>query len=305
MTSLNLRHLEAFAAIASAGNFTRAAKVLHVSQPALTVQIRQLEETIGVRLLDRNTRTVKLTAIGSQLSPVVRRILQEVEAIVEHAHEMAAGIRGVVSVAALPSTCYMILPGIVAAFRKEHPGIGVALKDATSQRVLAMVRNEEVDFGIGAFADGDPAVQVAPLFTDRVRIVFPPRSPLARKRVILLKDVVNLPLILMDPQTSVRMLVDRAFESIGHFPSPAYEATYMSTAIGMVRAGLGVAFLPSSALEVSTLSGLQSREVNHPGLTRKIVAARKSSRHLSPAAANFLQALVGACRNMDRADIAR
>jgi DNA-binding transcriptional LysR family regulator len=104
----------------------------------------------------------------------------------------------------------------------------------------------------------------------------------------------------MDRQTSVRMLVDRAFESIGCFPTPAYEATYMSSAVGMVKAGLGVAFLPSSTLEVSELSGLSSRIVKHPGLTRPIVAARKSGRNLSTAAAGFLDALVAACQHMHR-----
>jgi DNA-binding transcriptional LysR family regulator len=295
MTNLNLRHLEAFAAIAKAGNFTRAARVLHVSQPALTVQIRELEHTLGVRLLDRNTRTVKLTRMGGQLSPVVDRILREIEGVVHHAHEMAAGIRGTVSVAAIPSVCAMILPKIVAAFRQQNPGITVALKDVTSQRVLAMVKNEEVDFGIGSFAEGDSSIDVVPLFTDHMRAVMPQASPLARKRSLRLKDLINFPLILMDPQTSVRMLADRAFESIGHFPAPAYEVTYMSSAVGMVRAGLGIAFLPSAALEMSELRGLVSRPVNHPGLTRRIVAVRRAGRQLSPPPMKFLNALVAGC----------
>lgn len=284
-------------AIAAAGNFTRAARVLHVSQPALTVQIRELEQTLGVRLLDRNTRMVKLTRIGQQLSPVVQRILRDVEGVVHHAHDMAAGVRGAVSVAAIPSSCSTILPRTIAAFRREHPGIAVALKDVTSQRVLAMVKNEEVDFGIGSFAEGDSTIAVLPLFTDRMRIVVTPESPLARRRTVRLKDLVNVPLILMDAQTSVRMLVDRAFESIGHFPSPAYEVTYMSSAVGMVRAGLGVAFLPSSALEMSEMSGLESRPVSHPGVTRRIVAVQRAGRQLTPAAAKFRNALAADCRH--------
>jgi len=298
MTSLNLRHLEAFVAIANAGNFTRAARLLHVSQPALTVQIRELEHTLGVRLLDRNTRSVKLTRIGQQLSPVVQRILRDIEGVVHHAHEMAAGIRGTVAVAAIPSACAMLLPRIIASFRAEHPGITVSLKDVTTQRVLAMVKNEEADFGIGSFTDADPTIRVTPLFTDHMRVVVPEDSPLARKRKVRLKDLVNLPLILMDPQTSVRMIVDRAFESIGHLPTPAYEVTYMSSAAGMVKAGLGVAFLPSAAMEMAGFSGLTSRVVDHPGFTRRIVAVQRSGRQLPPAAAKFLDALVSACKQL-------
>ncbi len=298
MTNLNLRHLEAFVSVAAAGNFTRAAELLHISQPALTVQIRQLEEVMGVRLLDRNTRTVRLTKIGQQLAPVVQRILRELETVVAHAHDMAAGVRGTVSIAALPSACSMILPKIIAGYRAGHPGIAISLKDAVAQKVIAMVRNDEVDFGVGSFAEPDPSIQVLPLFTDRMRVVFPLDSPLARKRKIGLKDLVNYPLILMDSQSSVRMLVDRAFSSIGHIPAPAYEATYMSSAVGMAKAGLGVTFLPSSTLEVSELSGLASRVVDYPGLTRNIVAIRKAGRQLAPAAANFLNVLVAECKQI-------
>lgn len=300
MNRLNLRHLEAFAAIATIGNFTRAAQALHISQPALTVQIRQLEQTLGVRLLDRNTRTVKVTRIGQQLSPVVERILREIDAVRDHAHELAAGTRGLVSVAAIPSACAIVLPRIIAAFRGANPGILVALKDVTSPRVLTMVKNDEVDLGIGSFTDADPALQVAPLFTDHMRAVIPKHGPLAQQRSVRLKDLVNYPLILMDPQTSVRMLVDRAFESIGHFPAPAYEVTYMSSVVGMVKAGLGVALLPSATLEIEELSGLTSRPVHHPGLTRRIVAVQKSGRNLSPAAAKFLNALVAGCRGIGK-----
>jgi LysR family transcriptional regulator, carnitine catabolism transcriptional activator len=297
MNNLNLRHLEAFVAVAQAGNFTRAAQALHISQPALTVQIRQLENSVGARLIDRNTRSVKLTSIGQQLSPVVRRLLREIDTVIEHAHEMAAGRLGTVSVAALPSVCSMVLPRMIAAFREKNPGIAVVMKDVVAQKVLAMVKNEEVDFGIGGFTGADPAIKVTPLFKDRMKVVFPPRHPLARKRTVKLMDLVDLPLILMDPQSSVRMLADRAFESIGYFPTPAYEATYMSSAVGMVKAGLGVAFLPSAALELSELGGLSARVVNHPGLTRDIVAVQKAGRQPSPAAAAFLDVLVDGCKS--------
>ena len=296
MTNLNLRHLEAFVRVAAVGNFTRAAQSLHISQPALTVQIRQLEEIMGVRLVDRNTRTVRLTKIGQELAPMVQRLLHELEIAVTHAHEMAAGVRGVVSIAALPSTCAVLLPRIIAAYRKDHPGITISVRDVVAQKVVAMVRNDEVDFGIGSFGDLGSAFEITPLFTDRLRVVFPATLPLARKRKIDLKDLVDYPLILMDSQSSVRMTVDRAFDSIGHLATPAYQARYMSSAVGMAKAGLGVAFLPTSTLEVSELTGLTSRVVDHPSLTRNIVAIRKTSRPLSLAAGNFLNVVVGECR---------
>ena len=102
----------------------------------------------------------------------------------------------------------------------------------------------------------------------------------------------------MDRQSSVTTLIDRAFESIGHYPVPAYEVTYMSTAVGMVKAGLGVTSLPSSALEVSELSVVRSRVLSHPALMRKIVVAQKSGRSLSPAAQAFVKSLVAMSRSL-------
>jgi LysR family carnitine catabolism transcriptional activator len=296
--NLNLRHLEALAAIARTGNFTRAAQALHVSQPSLTVQIHQLEETLGVRLLDRNTRSVKLTRIGKELTPIVQRLVREIEAVVMNARELSTGDRGLVSVAALPSISSTILPRIIARFREQSPGVGVALRDVVAAHILTMVKSEDVDFGVGRFPDADPDIQTIPLFTDRMRIIFPPGSPLEHKRHIPLRLLTDLPLILMDRQSSVRTLIDRAFQSIGHFPVPAYDVSCMSTAVGMVKAGLGVTFLPSSALEVSELSGVRSRVVNHPALTRKIVVAQKTGRSLSPAAQAFLRSLVTTSRSL-------
>ena len=300
--NLNLRHLEALVAIAQTGNFTRAAQSLHISQPSLTVQIRQLEETLGVRLLDRNTRSVKLTQIGKELTPVMQRLVKEIESVVQNAHELSTGDRGLVNVAALPSVCSTILPKIIARFREQSPGVSVTLRDVVAQRVLALVQSEAVDFGIGSFPDTDAELRATPLFTDRMRVIFPHGSPLERKRIIPLKLMTGYPMILMDQQSSVRALVNRAFESIGYFPAPAYEVTYMSTAVGMVKAGLGITFLPSSALEVSELTGVCSRVLNHPVLTRKIAAIQKTRRSLSPAADALLKMMTVACKNLPMVD---
>lgn len=297
-TNLNLRHLEALITIARTGNFTRAAQALHISQPSLTVQIHQLEETLGVRLLDRNTRSVKLTQIGRELTPIIERLVREVDSVILNARELSTGSRGLVTVAALPSISATILPKVIGRFREQSPGVSVVLRDVVAQRVLAMVKNEEVDFGIGSFPDPEPDIQATLLFTDRMRVIFSPGSPLEAQRAISLKALIDLPMILMDRQSSVRMLVNRAFESIGHLPSPAWEVTCMSTAVGMVKAGLGVTFLPSSALEVEELSGVRSRVLNHPALTRRIVVARKNSRSLSPAAAGFIRVLTGISKTL-------
>src|SRR6188508_2060428 len=114
--NFTLRQLRAFVSVARLGSFTRAARVLEISQPALTVQIRQLEEALGVRLLDRSTRSVSLSQVGREFVPVLERILDEINTFTSDARELTAGKRGLVTVAALPSICASLLPDAVAQF---------------------------------------------------------------------------------------------------------------------------------------------------------------------------------------------
>jgi DNA-binding transcriptional LysR family regulator len=297
---LNLRQLQTFVTVAQVSSFTRAARLLHLSQPALTKQVRQLEETLGVRLFDRNTRTVELTRIGKELVPAFKELLQEIEAVVTSTKELAAQSRGVVRIAALPSISWAILPTAAARFKELYPGISVVLKDVIAQRLVAMVKAEEVDFGVGSLNVADPEVRFSPLLRDRMIVVFPPGSGLEQKKTVGLKDLAGLPLVLMESGSSVLKLVDRAFESIGEIARPAYEATYMSTAAGMVKAGLGIAILPSSAFEMGELTGLGVRPISHPELTREIGTIEKTGRSLSPAAESFLKALKVVCKELKR-----
>jgi DNA-binding transcriptional LysR family regulator len=291
--NFTLRELEAFLGIARFGNFTRAARSLNMSQPALTVRIRHLEDALGVRLLDRTTRSVALTRSGRELLPVVERVLGEINAVALNVRDLAGPRRGVVAVAALPSIASTLLPGTVAAFKARYPGITVRLRDGVAQRVTALVKSGEVDFGIGSPTRRDPELRTAVLMDDPVSVVFPPGHRLERPTPVLLEDLLSSPLILMDSAYSVRTLVERAFESIGRSVVPAYEVSYVSTALGLVKAGLGIAVLSRSATgEAAELVGLRAARIEHPALVRRISVIESVRRSLSPAA----QQLVGAIR---------
>src|SRR5882672_9078663 len=163
-----LRHIEAFLAVARCGNFTRAAAELHVSQPALTVQIRQLEAALGVRLFDRNNRTVGLTQPGRELVAPLERVLLDVRSIVEGANDVAAHRRGAVTVASLPSIAAELLPRAIADLSHRHQGIAVRVRDVVAARVLELVKSGEVDFGLGSCERFDRDVSEQPLLADRL-----------------------------------------------------------------------------------------------------------------------------------------
>jgi DNA-binding transcriptional LysR family regulator len=289
--NVTLRQIRTFLVVSNTGSFTRAAQVLHLSQPALTVQIRGLEAELQIRLFDRDTRNLRLTPLGRELLPTFERLLRDFDSVAESARQLAAGISGVVHVAALPSISSNLMPAAIAALRQDHPGIVVRLRDAVAQRVLAMVRADEVDFGIGGFDRVDPGMEVTPFFTDRLDAVFRADHPYAKKRRLSIADLAASDLIVMDTQSSVRALLDEAFVASRLILAPAYEVTFMSTAVGMVKEGLGVALLPNSALDLALASGLTTRPVAFGGFKRSIGIVRKTRRTLSPAAEGMLAVL--------------
>ena len=285
-----LRHIEAFLAVARCGSFTRAASELHVSQPALTVQIHQLEAALGLRLFDRNNRNVALTQPGRELLGPFERVLLEIQSIVEHAHDVAAHRRGVVTVACLPSIAAGFLPQAIAELAARHQGIAVRVRDVVGARVVELVKSGDVDFGLGICGRGDRELSEEPLFVDRLAAFVPKDHPLARRRVISLRMAAAHPLILTRRDSSVRELIERALDHEALSVTVAQEATYMTTALEMAAAGLGVAILPDGKITASS-SAVRRVAIRNPVLTRRIGIIMKTGRSLSPAAQKLLDLL--------------
>jgi DNA-binding transcriptional LysR family regulator len=291
---LNMRQVRAFVSVAHLKSFTRAAALLHVSQPALTVQIRKLEESLGIRLLDRNSRTVDITRVGRELLPVFQRVLHELDSVIMDTKALATQQHGVVRIAALPSFAAGLLPAIISRFRRSNPRMSFVVRDVIASRVNASVRSEEVDIGITGGELSDPDLEILHLTHDQMHVVFPAQHPLGRKRKITLEDLAELPIVLMDSETSVRSIVDGAFVAAGRLPIPACEAIYMMTAVGMVKAGLGVAVLPASAKEVKAEPSLKSRVIDDAAFARPIAVIKKRNRTLPPAAQLFFEQILEA-----------
>jgi LysR family transcriptional regulator, carnitine catabolism transcriptional activator len=294
---LRINHLKSFVAVARLGSFTRAAGLLHLSQPALTVQIQQLEEFLGVRLLDRNTRSVKLTPSGKRLAPAAQRMIKELEGFVATAKSLTAQDKGSVHIAAIASASAPILPTAVAQFNERYPGISVRITETSTERIINMVREESVDFGIASLAAVPTDIQKLFLFRDRLSAVFAPKLALGRKNPIGLKDLVHFPLILMEPETSNRRIIDRAFEELGYSAKPAFEVNRTMTALALAEAGLGVAILSASLVRRKRQYRVQVRPIYHPILAREIYALQKFGRTSSLETIGFLKVLLAVTRS--------
>lgn len=280
-----------FVTVASTGSFTRAAAVLHLSQSALTTRIRQLEEALGLRLFDRNTRSVDLTDSGRQLLPIFLRLVGDLEDAVINAREHARRANGIVRVACLPSCAATLMPDLIAQFRALRPEATVVVEDAIDSQVRRLVRDREVDFGICAFQEEEPGLHFEDLFEDRLQVVHRPQDAIGKVSRVTVADLSRHPLILMKRGTSVRRVVEEAFAAAGCSPAQAYEVSCMSTAVALVQAGLGLALLPSTALEMRT-RGVQARPVNDAAFGRRLVLVRRRSATLRRIAQAFAESVL-------------
>lgn len=295
---LNLRDIRAFIAVAQTGNFTRAATRLHLSQPALTVQIRRLEETVGVRLFDRNSRNVALTPAGRELLPVLQKSLRDMEHVLIDARALGDGSSGTVRMACLPTFAASLLPDLIQALKNDVPRAGFHIRDVVASMVNTLVRNEDVDIGLTGGELTDPGFEVLYAGVDRLVAVCPKAHPLARRRRITLKDLAGVPLVLTAQGTSVRAVVDAALADADCTPEIACEPTYMMTAVAMVRGGLGVTILPGTAREVLAEPGLVSRPIHDAAFVRPIALIKKRGRTLPPLTEKFVEILLEKIRAM-------
>jgi len=279
----SFRHIRAFMQAAKLESFTLAAQSLHVSQPALTVQIRQLENELGIRLFDRDRRHVTLTPEGRSMLEPLQRILDEFQGAVEQAQDLAGLKRGRLTVAALPSIAAAWLPPMIRDFREAHPAIEIRVADVPAPHIQRLVKDEGADLGIGPWLNRDRALQFQELLQDRLHVFFPAGHALSATKQPTLEHLARYPHILMSPGTSVQEALHRALEDSGLDIDVACEVAYLSTAIGMVRAGLGVAILPLSALHAAQCDNLEHRLVADGHLRRRLGLI--TLRHKTPSAA--------------------
>ncbi|MBV9890337.1 MAG: LysR family transcriptional regulator [Rhizobacter sp.] len=289
---VNLRHARAFVTVAHLRSFTKAAEALHLSQPALTVQIRNFETALKIRVFDRSSRSVELTRMGRELLPMLERTLHELDVIVADTHAVSAGRTGVVRIASLPSFAASLLPEVISATRHAEPGLSFVVRDAVASRVVDLVRESEVDLGLTGGEVPPDGVEVLHRAHDQLCVVFPRNHALAGHRAVRLKHLSDVPLVLTDQATSVRAVVESAFARGKLQPRVVCETTYMMTAAAMVSCGLGVTILPGSAREREAFSNLSSRPIEDEAFVRPISLVKKQRRTLSPACNAFADACI-------------
>jgi DNA-binding transcriptional LysR family regulator len=282
--NFNLNDLQAFRAVAELRNFRKAAEALHVSQPAFSRRIEKLEEALDVQLLERTTRRVSLTSVGRDFDRKVQQLLDDLDHTLLGIKGVATTRMGEVTIACVPSTVYYFVSQVISRYHEQYPKVRVRIFDASANDVLTTVSRSEADFGLNFVGSQEPDIEFKPLMEERFVAACRRDHPLAKKRRVTWTELAQYDYISVSKASGNRLLLDQALSGLPGRPQPIYETQHVTTMLGLVEAGLGVAAVPSIAMPGADHPLLVSVPLFDPVISRRIGLIRRKGRALSPAA---------------------
>jgi len=282
--NFDLNDLQAFRAVADLGSFRKAAEAVNISQPAFSRRIDKLEDALGVKLLDRTTRRVALTAVGGDFAHKVRRLLDDLDDTLLGIRDVAANRMGEVTVAGVPSTVYYFLSGVIRRYHERYPRIRVKIHDGNASEVLAAVVQGQADFGLNFIGAQEPEIEFRPLLEERFVAACHRDHPLAGRASTTWRELAQHDFIGVSRSSGNRLLIDQALARSAVRPQSICEAEHVTTLLGLVEAGLGVAAVPALAMPAGDHPLLVSIPLGDPVVTRRIGVISRKGRSLSPAA---------------------
>ena len=286
----NLTKIRSFVSVAEHASFRKAAENLHLSQPALSAHVRDLETLVGVSLFHRTTRSVQLTAEGSNFLARTKRALGELEAGLADLHDQASLQRGRVIAGCVPTIASRVLPTVLVAFTAKYPGITVRVVDVGARDLHQLVLNREVDFAIGPPPDHADDVVFKSILRDPFVCVCPRNHVLASRRKVRLATLASFPFLIL-ASGNVRTVLQKAFADKGFPLRPAYEVVHHYTLGAMVEAGLGITALPSISISMLNHSLLRTIRIVDPEITREVGVLHRRDQLPTPAVEAFLSVL--------------
>ncbi len=245
MINLNIKHLRVFIEIARRGSFRHAAQAMHMSEPTVSQAVSQLESLLAVKLLDRTTRSVRISELGAAFLVNAERLVEGMDLSIKALRELAASGRGRVSIACLSSAVYRLLPPVLLEMRRCSPGIDVVFLDDNMRGILQKLDSGECDLAI---VSEDAAIKgglAVPLMDDAFQVVCCVGHPLAARQRVSAADLALHEMVLLRRGSGIRDTFDQAIEKL-HIPlNVVHETTQVLTLLGLVESGLGVTVLPS------------------------------------------------------------
>ena len=279
--------VQAFVAVAELGGFNKASRELHITQTALTRRLQKLEGYLGLRLLDRTTRRVELTAVGREFLPQARALVQDMTAAVERLKDMSQRATGHITLACIPSMTTHVLPGLIRAYAQAHPGNRIRLLDGSSNEVRSAVLARQAEIGIAVQGEKHPDLAETVLLADPLVFICRTPHPLQARKSVRWSDLRDTELVTVSSFVATRVFMDYQLARRGIRLQGHYEVQHHATAVNLVAAGVGAAVLPSSTFREGDRPGVRKIALTDPLVRRKVVLIRLRHASLSPAAEAF------------------
>jgi len=294
------RQLQAFVTVAQTLSFVRAGELLHLSPPALSLAIRNLERELGGALLSRSTRQVRLTPEGAELLPHAIQLMGDWASVRDRVRQRFTLQRGHVAIAAMPSFAGSVLPEILSEFRRRHPRVEITVHDVINEQAAEMVAAGRVELAFGFEPVGEPAVAFRRLWVERF-VAIVPRDAQVTGTAIRWSQLLELPFITLQRPSSTRRLFEDSLAQQDQKLSVALETHQLSTVIQMVAAGLGASVLPSMLARQSVQSGARVLQLRKPAISQAVGMMSRREQELSMAAAALVRCAQRATRGRDAA----
>jgi DNA-binding transcriptional LysR family regulator len=288
---MELRQLRYAVAVATHRHFTRAAAAVPVAQPALSHQIKLLEQELGVELFERSRSGTRLTEAGEIFILRARRALAEMDAAREEIAALNGLTAGRLVLGAMQALAGLDLPRLIAAFHAAYPGVDVSLREESARDMLALSARGEIDLAIAALDVEPPAgLEAIPLVREPVLVAMPAAHPLAALETVPVPQLRGETFIFFKPGTGLRAVSDRAAEEAGFVPHVGFQTSSHDRLLALVSEGLGVAFVPASAVSDPPPQGVAVRPAS-PAIDRTVGVAWRAGHRHTPAASAFLALL--------------
>jgi DNA-binding transcriptional LysR family regulator len=269
---MELRQLKYFEVVARTLNFSRASEILHIAQPPLSRQIQQLEDELGVQLLDRSTRPMKLTNAGQFFYDQSSNVLARLAEVKQATKKLGGGTNRWMGIGFVPSILYSLIPKVIREFSEANENLEIALSELTSVQQAEALKAGRIDVGFGRLSIQDESLENIILDEETLCVAVPSPSELEVRSSFALKDLVEHTLIVYpaSPRPSFADQVLRQFEVRGYEPKRIYETNGLQTAIGLVAAGMGVSVVPKSVQRFSR-SDVSYRPLSDSGLVSPLI----------------------------------
>lgn len=286
--NIELEDLRIVGAVATEQNFRRAAEKVSLSPSALSRAVARIEDKLGTRLFERDTRNVELTDPGKEFVRAADNILINAHQSLANFQEYLELRRGRLTIAGLPSIAGGVLPKLVAEFSRQYPNLEVRIMDALNSGVLNAVETGEADIGLAEsrFVSSDRLIS-RPLLQDKFIAIAAKGGGIDEDRPYTWEELLEVPHVTMARGTSVRNIVEATYTQLRREFRPKFEVSHLATVGALVVQGMGVTVLPTLTLPIIGAEGLVTRELKSPVVIRSIGLFRKKTESPSPAVIAF------------------